>query len=679
MLFVGRLTPHKGVDRLLRALPRAHALTVAGTDRSRSRRRRSGTTRRCCGAWPPAATCSSRGPVTDAVAGRAATGGPPCSCSSRRWTMTCYGRPVAISELLGLAVARGDGQRDAGGRQPHRRTARGRRRRRDRVPGRARRRRRRCATGWPTLLADRRRWPAGWATTRDAACSSASPGTPCAAALPRGLPRAGQVTRARGSRRTPPVTPRPARSGLAARRRGPASASAPCSPPGEDLDRDGLGRPAVGSPRGRRRGRDPAAPASGGSSTSRSHTMPRSSSSCAADHHLQPVVVGVQLALGAVDVRASRGRPGPRSPSRPRTSPSHTAAPRAPARLAAVEWRRRPPAARSNANSWVASASSGSSASRSRSRRRRRRDGPPAAQAGPGSSRPACCGSSADGGGTRRPAAAAPASCRTTTPPARCPRAPARRARRPARPGCRTPRRRAERPPSVRRRSSVVAPADRSMASTRCRAPSRSPAATHAAPPRSRRAPARCSSTAREHARPRRGRSRRRARRAPLRRRGSPAAPSRPAETAWPGAASARLRAGTTSRRRDDEAILVRMEREHQLRRPGGSGRLSSTTPDAAVAVAEGIANVPSSAPSVSSSGRAGSSSPRYASSSVPALIPDHEVRTTTSPAPSGGRSTRPPRPGAGRERDGTPLRHDRYPAPAPPVGRTSPCRDCSR
>ena len=46
-----------------------------------------------------------------------------------------------------------------------------------------------------------------------------------------------------------------------------------------------------------------------------------------------------------------------------------------------------------------------------------------------------------------------------------------------------------------------------------------------------------------------------------------------------------------------------------------------------------GTANVPPSAPIVSSTGSAGSSSPRYASISVPPLIPENDVCTLTSPS----------------------------------------------
>ena len=46
--------------------------------------------------------------------------------------------------------------------------------------------------------------------------------------------------------------------------------------------------------------------------------------------------------------------------------------------------------------------------------------------------------------------------------------------------------------------------------------------------------------------------------------------------------------------------------------------------------------NVPPSAPIVSSTGSSGSSSPRYASISVPPLMPENDVRTRTSPSSTG-------------------------------------------
>jgi glycosyltransferase involved in cell wall biosynthesis len=101
VLYVGRLTPHKGVDRLLRALPDDAELTIAGTvghDRTAPERdypellRRLATGRRV----------RFHGPVTEealpVLHRRAAVFVLPSV------DVTCYGRPVAISELLGLSV-----------------------------------------------------------------------------------------------------------------------------------------------------------------------------------------------------------------------------------------------------------------------------------------------------------------------------------------------------------------------------------------------------------------------------------------------------------------------------------------------------------------------------------------------------------------------------------------------
>jgi glycosyltransferase involved in cell wall biosynthesis len=101
VLFVGRLTPHKGVDRLIRALPLGAELTVAGS---------AGHDRRLPERGYPellrslAATGQVRftGPVAEAelpeLHRRAAVFALPSV------DRTCYGRPVAISELLGLSV-----------------------------------------------------------------------------------------------------------------------------------------------------------------------------------------------------------------------------------------------------------------------------------------------------------------------------------------------------------------------------------------------------------------------------------------------------------------------------------------------------------------------------------------------------------------------------------------------
>ena len=101
VLFVGRLTPHKGVDRLIEALPPNAALTVVGTgghDRSMPerdypqylRRLAAGKNVRFLGAVPDNELPS--------LYRRAAVVAVP---SVHR---TCYGKHVAVSELLGLST-----------------------------------------------------------------------------------------------------------------------------------------------------------------------------------------------------------------------------------------------------------------------------------------------------------------------------------------------------------------------------------------------------------------------------------------------------------------------------------------------------------------------------------------------------------------------------------------------
>ena len=101
VLFVGRLTPHKGVDRLLRALPDDAELSIVGTaghDRRAPERDYPDHLRRLAAGR----RVRFRGAVTDdALTGlhrRAAVFVLPSV------DRTCYGRPVAISELLGLSV-----------------------------------------------------------------------------------------------------------------------------------------------------------------------------------------------------------------------------------------------------------------------------------------------------------------------------------------------------------------------------------------------------------------------------------------------------------------------------------------------------------------------------------------------------------------------------------------------
>jgi glycosyltransferase involved in cell wall biosynthesis len=101
VLFVGRLTPHKGVDRLLRALPDAARLTVAGTaghdprppERDYPlllRRLAHGRDVTFAGGVPDAALPELHRAAAVLVLPTVRT--------------DCYGRSFAISELLGLSV-----------------------------------------------------------------------------------------------------------------------------------------------------------------------------------------------------------------------------------------------------------------------------------------------------------------------------------------------------------------------------------------------------------------------------------------------------------------------------------------------------------------------------------------------------------------------------------------------
>jgi glycosyltransferase involved in cell wall biosynthesis len=101
VLYVGRLTPHKGLDRLLEALPPTAHLTVAGSGghdpRPPERDYPVLLRRLACGL-----DVRFTGPVPEAeLAGlhrRAAVFVLPTV------ETTCFGRPVAITELLGLSV-----------------------------------------------------------------------------------------------------------------------------------------------------------------------------------------------------------------------------------------------------------------------------------------------------------------------------------------------------------------------------------------------------------------------------------------------------------------------------------------------------------------------------------------------------------------------------------------------
>jgi glycosyltransferase involved in cell wall biosynthesis len=101
VLFVGRLTPHKGIDRLLQALPAGAALRIAGSaghDPRLPERDYPALLRRLA----QGRDVTFLGPVPD----------PDLPELYRRATVlalpsvdrTCYGRPVPVSELLGLVA-----------------------------------------------------------------------------------------------------------------------------------------------------------------------------------------------------------------------------------------------------------------------------------------------------------------------------------------------------------------------------------------------------------------------------------------------------------------------------------------------------------------------------------------------------------------------------------------------
>lgn len=100
-LFVGRLTPHKGVDRLIEALPPGYSLTIAGSEGHDPGTPESGypfLLRRLAAGRD----VRFAGPVADSEL-------PALYRSARVLVLpsvarTVYGREVAISELLGLVV-----------------------------------------------------------------------------------------------------------------------------------------------------------------------------------------------------------------------------------------------------------------------------------------------------------------------------------------------------------------------------------------------------------------------------------------------------------------------------------------------------------------------------------------------------------------------------------------------
>lgn len=101
VLFVGRLTPHKGIDVLIRAVPPDVPLTIAGTGGHDPRPPESG--------YPALLGRLARGRRVRFVTGAA---DQEIAALYRRAAVvclpsvevTCYGRRIAISELLGLAA-----------------------------------------------------------------------------------------------------------------------------------------------------------------------------------------------------------------------------------------------------------------------------------------------------------------------------------------------------------------------------------------------------------------------------------------------------------------------------------------------------------------------------------------------------------------------------------------------
>jgi glycosyltransferase involved in cell wall biosynthesis len=100
VLYVGRLTPHKGVDRLIRALPDGARLTVVGS--GANERDYPDLLRRLAAELTGGQEVCFAGAVPDAELPlryrRAAVAVLPTV------TETCYGDRVAITELLGLSV-----------------------------------------------------------------------------------------------------------------------------------------------------------------------------------------------------------------------------------------------------------------------------------------------------------------------------------------------------------------------------------------------------------------------------------------------------------------------------------------------------------------------------------------------------------------------------------------------
>lgn len=120
VLFVGRMTPHKGLDRLIPALPASATLTVASSTGHDRRPPESGHPE-LLARLAAGRAVRFIGPVSEselpALYRTAAVLALP---SVER---TCYGQQVQISELLGLSVLEAMASGRTGGGQPGRRSA----------------------------------------------------------------------------------------------------------------------------------------------------------------------------------------------------------------------------------------------------------------------------------------------------------------------------------------------------------------------------------------------------------------------------------------------------------------------------------------------------------------------------------------------------------------------------
>jgi glycosyltransferase involved in cell wall biosynthesis len=101
VLFVGRLTPHKGVDRLIRALPAGVSLRIAGSGGHDPRPPERGYPR-LLRRLAEGRDVAFLGPVPDPALPELYRRAAVLALPSQ--DRTCYGREVRVSELLGLAA-----------------------------------------------------------------------------------------------------------------------------------------------------------------------------------------------------------------------------------------------------------------------------------------------------------------------------------------------------------------------------------------------------------------------------------------------------------------------------------------------------------------------------------------------------------------------------------------------